>query len=193
MDAGLAKVINSTVGTGEVVPFDKLLYGLKGLVPSTNEYFKIGTYEGATLTLTNTSTVVAQEAEHPLVSMKMWTDGGFSLSAVVGYGVTSNKNSYADVSVGLRAYKNGVKVAENLSKTATGDVDVGSTGSGAAPLDNIYFKKGDTIEVRLVCAIRENTKKTATFTVYGEINPSSNPIIIKATSVEKPFDIVYDE
>ena len=72
MDAGLAKVINSTVGTDSFKPLDKLMYGRQGLVPSENAYFKIGNFGSKRTSISVAGTELSSSGE-PVVSMKMWT------------------------------------------------------------------------------------------------------------------------
>lgn len=190
MDAGLAKVINSTIGTDSFRPLDKLLYGRQGLVPSENEYFKIGTFEekSATVSVTSTKTVSAYGA--PILSMKMWTDGGISLGATPYFGISTSGSWTMSISGGIAVFVNGTLIMTGTT-SISGTVSGASQGS-AVKCENIYFSAGDVVEIKPYISGRKDSTNSSAVDLYCKIL-STCPIVVYANSVEKPFDITYAE
>ena len=194
MDAGLAKIVNSTVGTDHFKPLDKLLYGRYGLVPSENTYFKVGNFETVTLEVPLTVNKELVEATAPVFSMKMWTEGGFSISGSVGLNISnagsvSNYPKY-DIKIGFAVYKNGVMVGTSSGWTGTGTLSDTIETTTTGTVENIYFSTGDIIEVRLY--FYGKTTNIYPINVTCSVAPTS-PFVIRADAVEKPFDITYAE
>ena len=191
MDAGLAKVINSTVGTSSFKALDKLIYGRYGLIPSENTYFKIGNFETVVLNASLSQNKVVVEKTVPIASMTMWTEGGFSISATVNLeGIADVANQYPkyNIDYGFAVYKNGVlagKVTRNKTENQANISDYGTL-----KIENLYFSTGDVLEIKLYFYGQTTNNYTAKATCSLL---STNPIIIHADAVEKPFDITYAE
>lgn len=187
MDAGLAKVINSTVGTDDFKSLDKLIYGRQGLVPSENAYFDIGKYENKKATVTVSTTEKSSYSDEPIVSLKMWTDGGFSIGATVNYGIASS--GYWDIRMygGIAVFVNG-----ELVKTAyhTSFGELSSYRTGTVKTENIYFSLGDVVEIKPYISGYRTDTGSQTVNLSCELS-ASTPIVIYADSVEKPFDIIH--
>lgn len=189
MDAGLAKVINSTVGTDDFKSLDKLLYGRQGLVPSSeNVYFKIGNLgdKNATVTVTSNSAFKAYSPE-PLLSMKMWTDGGFSLEAKVEYGIATSGSWSMSIYGGIAVFVNGTLVATGTDNRSG---SIGGSLTKSVRCDNIYFTTGDIVEIKLYIEGYKTSSFSNNVDLFCKTIPT-NPIVVYATSVEKPFDITY--
>ena len=101
MDAGLAKVINSTVGTANVKSLDEILNSGKSIVASSELYQSFPTNLRA---LSNITT----NAEKEICSFTMPLDGSVHLSFRIGFQSTSNDNSAF-----LKLYKNGAVHSTN--------------------------------------------------------------------------------
>ena len=183
MDAGLAKVLNSTVGTNNFRSLDKVLYGRKALIPSENLYFNIGAIKNRTLSHTAGASAPA-ETEVSVVSLKMWTDGGFSIKVTYKLQDDSGvSNRY--ITGGFRLYINGklVKTVSDIS------YDTSSTSAKTidSTLNDIYFATGDLLELKMFCVPSHPTSSyTGTVTLRD-----SDVIAIYADEVDKMFDITY--
>lgn len=200
MDAGLAKVLNSTVGTKDFESLDKILnstvgtsnfrsldkvlYGNKALVPSSTNYFKIGNFDNYTVEHIGDG---SEFAEKTIVSMKMWTEGGFNISGTVSVNDNSILKNYA-ANGGVSVYRNGALVNRVIpvkSTTAEGSAYIDAWTTGDFSFENIYFSTGDVIDIKLYCALTHPGE------AYNGTTKIDTPIIIKAGVVDKSFDITY--
>ena len=189
MDAGLAKVINSTIGTDSFKPLDKLLYGRQGLVPSDNAYFNISNFEANRVTVTTAQTNASAYSEGTIIRLKMWTDGGFKIGASVKYGCETSGNWTSSVSGGIAIFVNGVLVKKGIGSHYG---ELNGTLNADVKTDAIYFSTDDIVEIKSYVSGNRTTSGSGNVTFFGEIN-TSNPIVIYADSVEKPFDILRAE
>lgn len=189
MDAGLAKVINSTVGTDDFKSLDKLIYGRQGLVPSENVYFHIGNFETKKALVTVNSTDKTSYSDEPVVSIKMWTDGGFSIGATVKYGIETSGYWGATVYGGIAIFINGTLVKTGYEMESSDSVHGLTTVT--VKTDNIYFSSGDVVEIKPYVSGRIKSSSTSTTVDLSCELSASTPIVIYADSVEKPFDIIH--
>lgn len=191
MDIALAKMLNSTVGTLDYRALDKMLYSRQGLVPSENAYFNIENITNQRATVLTNTTSMSVESTTPIVRIKMWADGGFSIGAKIIYGIDSSVSSGAwevNITGGLSVYVNGTFVKRGtVSKSGA----LNGTYTGEPRVDGVYFSAGDVVEIKTY--ISANTKYTSTKIQFLCEMDSSEPIVIYANSVEKPFDILGAE
>lgn len=183
MDAGLAKILNSTVGTDNYRPLDKVLYGSKALVPSENLYFNIGAIKNRTLSHTAGASA-PKETEVAVVALKMWTDGGFDIK--VPYKLQDDSSvSGRYITGGFRLYRNGTLIA--TVSDISYDTSSTSSKSLEGTFNDIYFATGDLLELRMFCVPSHPTSSyTGTVTLRD-----SDVIAIYADAVDKMFDITY--
>ena len=193
MDAGLAKVINSTVGTDLFRPLDKLLYGRHGLAPSENAYFSVGNLKSTKVTISVGQTKESAVSSESIIKMKMWTDGGFSIGANIRYGINPDVSSgYWELSVvgGIAIYVNGALYKQVYTNDRFGEQSGTTTESLKA--DNIFFSAGDIIEVKTYITGNRLTSGSTKVGLMCDID-TSKPIVMYANAVEKPFDILRAE
>lgn len=178
MDAGLAKVLNGTVGTPEFKSLDKILYGLKTLTPSENIYLKIGNADGLFVEHTGYTGNTKTFAEKKVATLRMLADGGFNIGATLTAYDNSKEAGYS-ANCRFRVYRNNTL----LSEVQLDSYSSTSDGTMTTPINInwLYFKEGDVIEFKLYCALN---KPTGAYTGRCGINGSIN---ILADSVDTGF------
>lgn len=187
----VAKMLNSTIGTSDFKSLDELVHEGTSLTPSENAYFNIGNISSNRVTFKTGMTEKIAESTEPVMRMKMWTDGGISIGAVVNFGIDSSVSSGSwaiSARGGITVYVNG-----ELVKTATAtksSYQVGTT-TETVKADNIYFSAGDIIEVKSY--LKAQTTSSGTTVQFLCEMDVSKPIVIYANSVATPFDILRAE
>lgn len=184
MDAGLAKVLNSTVGTEHFRSLDKVLCSNKALVPSDNLYFNIGAFKNKTVSHSGNATA---ETEADVLSLKMWTDGGLRIHVsgrIQDNSVVENRCARG----GFRLYKNGVLLSYVEGESATNTSST-SERSFEGKFSDVYFEIGDILEIKLYCKLSHTTTSYKGTTSIGD----SDVISIYADAVDKMFDLTYIE
>ena len=154
MDAGLAKVLNGTLGTPGFKSLDKILYGLKTLTPSENVYLKIGSDDGLFVEHNGYAGNTTTFAEKTVATLRMLADGGFNIGATLTAYDNSTVLGYSALCK-FRVYLNGGLFAQVEKNSLSG----GTTTAETAPISMkwLYFKEGDVIEIKLYCALSNPT------------------------------------
>lgn len=162
MDAGLAKVLNSTVGTSAMKSLDKVLDGVienvltrtKSFIPSDERYYTFPQvlqtpWQGTGLT-----------TEKSLITFTMPHDGSAYLKFIAG-AQYDNNNFY------LNIYVNGVKHVSYATSDAYG--------SDASSSLLFSFSKGDTIDIRVNMSSATVYGRVSLTGIYASIVSASTP------------------
>ena len=139
--ASIKKTLNSTVGTADMVPLDKIFLNQKNLVASDNEYLLLET-KGDSSTYPNETTTEMQK------KVKMTNAGSVRIKVSL-LRINSSSRTY------LRVYVNGNEVT-NLNS--------GLTNNYIEETADITFNAGDIISFSVTSRYFQNLRFCATIT-----------------------------